>query len=327
MTTAEASKSAAPRRRLALLGRGLLLVGGLVVVAVLVRAAGVDRVLDVLGHAGVWVPAVIGLEAVFVAPDVVGARILLGDAAKKAPLSTWVRATALAYASTVLLPTGRAAGEAARAATFAPDVGAARAAGASTRLQAAVLFANMAFSLVIVGFLAARVGQAWPLAASLATNALGCLALGSALLAVLRSTRLAGWLRRRFPRFVEAHRDDAQVTTRVTTVLGIACLSFLGRIAQTAQYAVVLHAVGGQASVDGALTAQGVHLVAAAAGDLVPSQIGAAEGAYRAFAGVLGLAGAPERALSIALVVRIAQWCAAGACLLAGTLVGRKAPR
>ena len=312
------------RRRLAQLGRVLLLVGGLAVMVWLVRAAGTEKVLDVLRHAGGWVPVVIVLEALFVTPDVVGARILLGSGAKRASLATWARATALAYASTVLLPTGRAAGEAARAATFASDVGAARAAGASTRLQAAVLLANMAFSLAIAGILSMRVSGARWLAVALATNALGCLVLGSALLAVLGSARLAAWLRRRFPRFVDAHRDDSESAPRVSTVLGVASLSFLGRIAQAAQYAVVLHAVGGTMSVDGALTAQGVHLIAAAAGDLVPSQIGAAEGAYKVFAGVLGLGATPERALSIALVVRISQWCAASVCLVVATLARRR---
>ena len=84
-------------------------------------------------------------------------------------------------------------------------------------------------------------------------------------------------------------------------------LCALGRAVQLVQYGVIVRAVGGRAAPDAAFTAQGVHLVAATIGDVVPNQMGATEGAYRVFADTLGFADAPARALSIALVVRIAQ--------------------
>ncbi len=87
---------------------------------------------------------------------------------------------------------------------------------------------------------------------------------------------------------------------------------------------MVLHAIGGHATPASALTAQGIHLVGAAAGDLVPNQMGITEGAYRLFTQALELGVA--QALSIALVVRIVQLTLTGVCFaLAAGIV--RAPR
>jgi len=146
---------------------------------------------------------VVALEAAFVSTDVIAIRALLGPAAASVPLSTWVRATCLAYASTILLPTGRAAGEAARAATLAPAVGVGRAAAACARLQASILLGNTVISLIGVASMATRGLGATPLAMAMLGNALLCGVAGSVLLALLRSGRLGAWIKRRFPRFAE----------------------------------------------------------------------------------------------------------------------------
>jgi len=105
-----------------------------------------------------------------------------------------------------------------------------------------------------------------------------------------------------------------------------ALLASCGRIVQALQYGVVLYAVGGVATASTALMAQGIQLVGASVGDLVPGQMGATEGAFRAFAGALGLGAEPARALSIALVIRMAQLGLAVSCLLVAALV-RRQPR
>ncbi len=94
----------------------------------------------------------------------------------------------------------------------------------------------------------------------------------------------------------------------------------LGRAAQTAEYGVILLAVGGVLTPVSALVVQGIHLVGAAIGDFIPGQLGAVEGAYRAFASTLGFGADPARALSIALVARIAQIGLATLCLSAYAL-------
>ncbi|HLK36914.1 MAG TPA: hypothetical protein VKU41_09215, partial [Polyangiaceae bacterium] len=67
-------------------------------------------------------------------------------------------------------------------------------------------------------------------------------------------------------------------------------------------------------------------LVGATAGDVLPNQVGVVDGAYRAFAGALGLSAAPARALSIALVARTAQLVVAGTCAAVVAVTRRAAP-
>jgi hypothetical protein len=81
----------------------------------------------------------------------------------------------------------------------------------------------------------------------------------------------------------------------------------LGRAVQAVQYGVALHAVGGVASPDAALITQGVDIIGATVGALVPNQMGATECAYDVFARAVGLGSEPARAVSIALLVRTAQ--------------------
>jgi hypothetical protein len=311
---------------LARAARALLFAGGLALAVWLVRAAGAARVLEVLRGAGGWLPVVVVLEVAFVSSDLIAARLLLGSAARAVDVTTWVRAMALAYASTNLLPTGRAAGEAARAATLAGAVGTAGAAGACTRLQACVLLANTIVSTIAAGLIAPHGGLARPLAGALLLNALGCAILGTALFALLHDGRFSAWLRRRFPRFAqtEALSTYAAPTKRVILVAQASCV--LGCCAQTAQYAVVMYAIGGALSPMAGITAQGIHLVGAAVGDLVPGQLGATEGAYRAFASTLGFGAEAARAVSVPLLVRVAQLSLAVACLLVTASLKRQVP-
>jgi uncharacterized membrane protein YbhN (UPF0104 family) len=296
-----------------------LLAAGLALVAWLVRSAGAEQVLAALERAGPWLPLVVLLEAMMPVTDFVASRALVGVAAPVAP-SSWVRASCLAYASSILLPAGRAAGEATRAATLAPTIGVARATAACTRLQAAVLLANGVASAVIMALvLAGRETEL--LAAALLGNAVVCAALGAALVLLLRNEAFKTWLRARFPRLVGAHAPAGMPADRAPVGLAV-LLSVFARAAQAAQYGVVVHAVGGVASPRAALAAQGIHLVGAAVGDAVPGQLGATEGAYRLFASVLHMGA--SQALSVALVVRAAQLALASLCFGVGLFASRQ---
>jgi hypothetical protein len=83
-------------------------------------------------------------------------------------------------------------------------------------------------------------------------------------------------------------------------------------------------AVGGAAGPSAALHAQGVHLVGAAAGDVVPGQLGAMEATYRAFASVLDFGSDPARALAIPLNMRVTQLLVTVACLVVVASVRRQ---
>jgi uncharacterized membrane protein YbhN (UPF0104 family) len=302
------------------IGRIVLFCGGLALTAWLIKAAGLDRVVAAVGQAGPWLPAVLLLEIGIVTCDMTAARALLGDAMGSIPLATWVRSVTLAYASTIVLPAGRAAGEAVRATTLAPTIGFGRATSVCSRLQACVLASNAAISFVIAVTVFCRHASDG-LALALLANALGCTALALVVFAAARSERVARWLKARFKRLARAE-DIAPTAAGKAGDIRATAVCLLGRAIEATQYGVVLHSLGGRATPATALTAQGIHLVGAAAGDLVPNQMGITEGAYRLFTQALGLSDA--RALSIALVVRIVQLTLTAVCFIVAAAVVRQ---
>jgi uncharacterized membrane protein YbhN (UPF0104 family) len=310
--------------------RGLLGVVGLCYVVHLIRAAGAERVGAVLLQAGAWLPLVIALEVYQAASDFAALRAILGDDWRKVPLRTWLRSSVVAYAMMILVPAGRATGEVTRAALLSRTLGAPRAATTSTQLQAAYLSANGLLSLLELCFVAAFFGAGSTLALLLAGNVLFQAFISTGLLAILWDARVGRGLdklRRRFvPGALEAQPVDPAIRRKLPLKAFAICS--LSRSMQLVQYGVVLHAVGGAFSARGAVITHGIHLVGATLGDLVPNQLGVVDGMYRAFAGAMGFAAAPERALSIAFVVRAAQFSLATACVLVAPLTrgGEPAP-
>jgi hypothetical protein len=302
--------------------RGLLGIVGLGVVVHLVRSAGAERVGAVLLQAGPWLPIVVALEITQAACDFVSLRLILGDDWRLVPARTWLRSSVVAYALMILVPAGRAAGEVTRAALLASKLGAGRAATTSTQLQAAYLSANGFLSLVdgtcIAVFFGAGSTLVWLLAGNVVFQAI----VSAGLLAILWDARLGrvlDRLRRRFVRgAIESPPLDPAIRRRLPWKAFL--MSSESRTTQVLQYGVVVHAVGGALSVRGAVVTHGIHLVGATLGDLVPNQLGVVDGIYRAFAGVMGFGAAPERALSIAFVVRIAQLIVATACVIVAPL-------
>lgn len=263
------------------------LAAGLVLTFVVVRSLGWDRVAEVVRGTGPWLPLVLALEVAIAATDFVAARILAGGGIRA---RTWLRSSALAYATCAVLPAGRMAGEAARASVLKADAGLGRAAAACARVQTAALVGTAFISLV--GALAAWSTSAI-LGGALFANAILCAALASAVLFAIRWRWLAKWL----------PQGGAAIPSAATAKASLACM--LGRVVQACQYGVVLGAVGGTMTTRGALVVQGVHIVGATVGDAVPNQLGITDGAYRVFADALGLE--PARAVSIALAIRVAQ--------------------
>jgi hypothetical protein len=298
--------------------RLILAMAGLALVAYLVRSAGPARVAEVLTRAGPWLPLILLLELVQPTTDFLALRTLLEGDAKKVPVATWARSSAIAYAMMSLVPAGRVAGEVTRAAMIAKHVGAPRAASVSARLQSAYLFANGVLSASACVASASWLGGTSPLSLLTGANALAMTFMSASLLAILWHGRVGQWLdaaRRRFMTVAEppggAPSDgDRRIPYRA------ALFSTIGRSAQLVQYGVILHAVGGAVSVHGAFIAHGIHLVGASAGDMVPNQLGVIDGLYRTFAPVLGFASTPERALSMAFVAHITQLLCAGACVV-----------
>ncbi len=306
------------------LGRVLLPVVGLALVAYLVRGAGPARVAHVLWGAGSWLPLILALELVQLASDPFVLHLLLGDAGSRVPAVTWVRSSAVAYALMILVPAGRAAGEVARAALLARHVGTPAAATAATQLQAAYLSANGLLSIIAWAVVASWKGPGFSLAVLLAINAAIMAAVAAGLLAILWNGRVSRWIqrvRRWLGRTVETTAAVDSASRRLPwAAAGICSLS---RTAQVLQYGVILFAVGGVMTARGAIVVHGVHLVGATLGDVVPGQLGVVDATYQAFAGAIGFAGAPERALSIAFVAHATQIILAGVCVIVASVTRR----
>lgn len=315
------TEAKAPSSNRTLVLRLAMLIVGIGVVAWLVYRAGAASVWATLVSAGVWLPIIIVLETAFPITDALAVRGLLGDEAGRVPLSGWIRSAALAYAFMILLPAGRAAGEVARAAILSKYVPSGDAGLATTRLFAAYLFANSAMSLLAAAVTAAVVGPTETVTLLSLANAAVTGLFASTMFVLSRSARLRGWLRARFPKLASGPMFAPSEPTPFPWRGTFIC--FLGRLAQSLQYGVVLVAVGSAFSLGRGIVTLGIHLCGATVGDMVPNQVGVNEGAYTAFAGAVGIADAPERAVSIALVIRVAQLGLAAFCVAVAALVAR----
>lgn len=330
MTPPENAVAAPARRQVRLIvGRILLALVGLTLVAILIRGAGPARVAAILWQAGRWLPVILALELVQIGTDFLALKTILRERWRQIPAATWVRSSALAYAMMTLLPAGRAAGEVTRATLFSKFVGTPRAATTSTCLQAAYLSANGVISLLACLVVASRFGLESTLALLLAGNVLFQALVAGSLLAILRAARIGRWLdrirRRIIPGAKESPPLDPEERRRIPWRAALVCST--GRLAQTLQYGVILHAVGGVLTVRNAFITHGIHLVGATLGDMLPNQMGVTDGFFRAFADQLGFADEPARALSIAFVVRIAQLTLAATCVIVASLMRSAASR
>jgi hypothetical protein len=311
------------------LGRVLLALGGLTLIACLVHNAGPDRVAHVMWQAGQWLPVILALELAQMVADVLSLRSILRERAPQIPPATWLRSSALSYAMMILAPAGRAAGEVGRATLLSKHIGAPRAATASTKLQAAYLAANGVLSAAACGAVASKFGIRSTLALLLAANVFFQAVIATALIALLLDARIGRWLDRMRRRWIPGAKEAPPVDEEARRRLPwqALCICTLARATQVVQYGVILHAVGGVVTVRNAFIAHGIHLVGASIGDLVPNQLGVVDGTYLAFAKALGFGDAPARALSIAFVAHIVQLMLAGVCVLVVTLTKNRAGR
>ncbi|MFO0681766.1 MAG: hypothetical protein U0234_06935 [Sandaracinus sp.] len=296
--------------------KGLLVVLGIAAVVALVNEAGPDAVFRTLLDAAVFLPAILALEIGFMSMDVFALRAFLGERGANVPFLVWLRTAMLAYGVMILLPAGRAGGEVARAAGLTPYVGGSRAAALATRLQAATLIGNTLISIpcyVAVGLASDNFGAG--LAWAVLINGVGTGLIGGAIIFASRRSSVGSFLGKRI-RALASHGEDFDEALRDDVAWGRPiALTFFGRGLQAVQYGLILLAVGGTLTPLSALVSQGIHLVGAGFGDLVPNQVGITEGAYRLFASTLGLADAPARAIGIALIARLCQFFLAGVSL------------
>lgn len=318
LAVVEESRPAAARRVwwawLQRIGRVVLLVGGVAAVVLLIRDAGPRNVAERLLEAAPWLPLILLLEVGFISADVFALRALLGERAANVPSPVWLRSAMVAYGVMMLLPAGRAGGEVARAAALSPYVGGARAAALAASVQATTLLGNTTISVPCFIAVVVVAGMS-PLAYAVLVNGLVTGLLGGVIIVATRRSSFGEWLGKRIP-FLASHGPSFDAALRQAMPWDKAVVATtLGRVVQALQYGIILHAVGGSLDVLSALVSQGIHLVGAGMGDMVPNQAGITEGAYRLFAPSLGLQDNPAKAISIALLARLCQFSLASVCL------------
>lgn len=306
-------------RKIKAAARWVLLAGGIAFIAYLVHKAGAQSVLDALTAAGPFIPIIIAFEAVILATDSAAFASILGPERRKAiSFKGWIRSSCVSFVCLALLPAGRTTSEVARATIVAQYTGAFRSATAGAELQAAALIADGLISGAVAVGVVIMVGTQGNLAWMLGGNFLLAGTLGVLLFLLLHHHGFAAWVKKRFPKLAKNAGDEVE-KPRYFGVLPSAW-SFLGRWLQVAQYGVAVLAVGGTLSARGAFVGHGIHMVGATVGAAVPNQVGVVDGAYMAFADVLGFPGAPAKALSVALVLRASQLLFAATCMIVGTL-------
>jgi hypothetical protein len=300
------------------LGRAIATFIGLGLVALIVRDLGFHVVGEAIERAAAYFPFVVLLEAAILACSTLALRALYGAAGKDVPVGQLARAALVGYAVQGVMPAGRAAAEATRASLLSRWVGAARAAAAAGRMQAVVLIANgLVSTAATIAALADSRSPRW-LPIVIGANALVTLGLGAAILIVARRARIGSWLGRRVKRLA-GFGADLDTALRAEAAIPTAAIAWelLGRVVQVAQNAVLIASLGaGAVGIGLAFCAEGIHLVGAAVGDLIPAQLGATEGNFRLAGSALGLSRAS--AVSVAVVAHLAQlvWVSVGALVL-----------
>lgn len=289
-------------RALAFASRFVLPFLGVAAAALVIRHAGPAEIAEGLRATARVAPLIAALELLHLGADVLATRMTLGEKARRVPLFEFIRAHLVGYAMTNVLPAGRAAAEAAKGAIFAPFVGAPAAAAAAGINQAASLLAASAVSIVCA--IACVLSEGPPaLSLVLFIHALALCVLGVGIRALARSSRICAWLGRfrRIGSAMDAFRRSSRETPLVPRGPILAFVA--GRGIQAVQIGILATAVGAHLTPSRILIAQGVNMLGASAGDLVPANLGATDGAFALMAGTLG-ASVPA-AVTIAMVLHV----------------------
>ena len=281
-------------------------VAGLVVLVLLVRNVGAERVLDTLGGALPWLPLLGAIEACRIVCESASSYIAFGPLAARIPKATLLRAHVLGHSIANIAPAPTVVNESIKATLLTPYTGAGPAASVGVINQAAVLISAGLFSIPCgVCILALGGASMWFWAC--AVHAVVLVASGVVVQAVSRAGAPRRWVVRKFPKLaprIEAFHAHAMGTDlfalKPTTAL------MIGRCLQTLQYAIAAFAVGIDATALRAMASEGVNLVASAVFVLVPGGFGTTDGAFTLASDLLHTTEA--KATSLALLIRCTQF-------------------
>jgi len=294
------------------LGRAVAGAIGVAAVGFLLWYIGLAAVLQTLREGAAYLPIVVVLEGGILACTMLALRSLYGEDRHGLGVWTLTRAGLAGYVAMSLVPAGRTVAEALRATILSRHSSGPRAAVAALQIQGSALLANGIASLCAAVAIFRAVGAS-PIGIGALTNA--AIATGAGLLILLggRVSRLGHHMGRIWPR-IEAFGKGFDEHFSLSEPLPVRAVlwEFLGRVLQVLQYVTMVGAVGGVTGLRPALIAEGIHLTATTAGDLIPAQLGATEANFALCAHTLGLPVA--NAVAIALMAHLVQlfWVLAG---------------
>jgi len=289
---------------------------GLVALVLIVRHVGPDVIFATLQPALRWLPVLCALELGRAACEAVASYLAFGKLARKIPLLTLFRANLIGQSVASLAPAPRVVNEGIKVGLLGPYVGVAPAVSVGFVNQAATLSSVGLFSIPCgIAIFALEGPSVWFWAALI--HSIVLLTNAFALRVFTKAERPGKWLAKHFPRFedrIAAFRAHAKEVDLLA--LGPTGAFLLNRCFQVAQYWVAARAVGIDAGFLRALAAQGVNLVSAAVGVLVPGGFGTTDGAFTLAANLLGTT--VQRGVALALLMRCVQliWLLVGAGLL-----------
>ncbi len=298
---------------------------GVLAVVLLVRHVGAKRLVEIIGDMGPFIAIAFLLEGLRICSDTLRMRLLYNVSGHVIRFFTLLRVQLAAYPINLLVPAGGAASEAYKVAVLKDVVGAGAATAVATVTSALVLLAGGIISIPCI-IAAAYVWGMHGFTVAVVVQAVAALALGGAMLGGARYRRLGNIIARlvrrvskRGARAIEKAQDI--IVSSPSVPLPALAAAVLARAIQGLQLAILAFGAGAAIGVVPGLLAFAVQLVGGAAGDLMPAQIGATDGAFALAAEPLGID--LPHAISIAIAMHVVQlsWAALG---LAGRLIARK---
>jgi hypothetical protein len=294
-------------RRKAVL-HGIFALVGLGALTLLIRSIGLGPLLAALRASARWLPFLIALEAGRVMLEVVATLSLSPRLRRRASLSQLARIHVIGYAVSAIMPAGRAAGEAVKAAMFSRFVGGPEAAAIGTGNQSAAMIGG-ALAGVPVALVAFLLTGLSPLTLALVVFMLVSLVVVAAFQIACRRRDVGGALIRRFTHLEQATADFEAALQKIplVPVTATAC-TLASRALFTIELAMLLYGASGHAGFGRTILALGVSLVGGAIGDMVPGQLGASDGAFALAAPLLGITAAGGVAMTMTLHVVQILW-------------------
>lgn len=278
----------------------------------LVRSVGADNFLSVLHTSAPWLPILFAMEGLHIVAEGALTYALSPRVRERVSLASLARVHILGFAVSLVVPAGRATGEATKAAMLSRTIGVAEA--------AAIGIANQSMSLLGSAIVAipCLVASLWMTGKGVVSAGILGFALFTAgaftfIQLACRLKHVGGFLGRRFARIREAtvtFQDAARDIPLFPP--GAVAATVANRAIGVGEYALILFAIGRRHGLGEALLAQGVSSIGGAIGDFIPGQIGATDGAFALAAPALGMTAADGIAAAVMLHVAQILWALVG---------------